>query len=93
MDPDLVGLASFCLIRIRIPIQGLAGPELDPVPYIFLQNEKPNSTFSKIFQETVQNIKNYHTYNADETDKTMKTGTVVNKNYKKNKKYRFGTIF
>ncbi len=38
VDPDSVGLASFCRIRIRIGIQGLPIPEPDPYPNLFQPN-------------------------------------------------------
>jgi hypothetical protein len=38
-----------------------------------------NSTFSRINIGTVQNIENYDTYDVDERNEAMQTGTAVNK--------------
>jgi hypothetical protein len=53
----------------------LADP--DPIPY--QPNIKLNFTFSRKSQYAVQNIENYGTPDADEKDKTMKTGIAMNK--------------
>ncbi len=41
-------------------------------------------TFSKKFHNTVENIENYDTYEADKKDKTMFTGTAVNESKNSN---------
>ncbi len=49
-------------------------PAPDPDLYPFQFNVKLT-----LISKSVQNNENYDTYNADEKDETMKTGTAVNK--------------
>jgi hypothetical protein len=58
----------------------------DPDPYPFQPNIQLKNTFFGIFSLCIQknlnlyqNIENYSTYDADEQDKTMITGTAGNK--------------
>jgi hypothetical protein len=54
----------------------------DPIPYPFQPKEKLNYTFSTKFQYTVLSKMLKITSDANEKDK-KKTGTAVNKSYKK----------
>ncbi len=61
---------------------GIILPNSDPDLYPLQPNEKINFTFSRKFQYAVQNTENYGTYDTDEKEKTMLTGTAVNKSFK-----------
>ncbi len=66
MDPDPVGSASFCRFGVRTLPNGKLKTKL----------------ISRKCHYTVQNIENYDTFDAEEKDETMKTGTAANKNHK-----------
>jgi hypothetical protein len=66
-DPDRVGAALFCRIRMG---NGHAG-HADPDRYKRQAYEKLiNYTFSTIFLNYVQNTLNYNIFESDEKDKT-----------------------
>ncbi len=76
---DIQGCLSNTLICSADPDPDPVG-SADPEPYPIEPNVKLNFTFSREFQYTVQNTENFDTYDADKKDKTIYTGTAVNKN-------------
>ncbi len=78
VDPDPVGAASFCRIRIQIGIHGL------PIWIVIRIHLNQMSSFIMLFLEHFnilycQNIENYDTFDAAEEYETMYTGAAVNK--------------
>jgi hypothetical protein len=75
VDLDPVGSESFCIIRIGIGIQGFCRYGSGTV-YTTTKCKDKLYFFHSKFKFTIQNLENY---DADEKDKTTKTGTAVNK--------------
>ncbi len=68
VDPDRVGSASFCWIRIRSGDPGHANPDpADPDHYQFANDIL---FFLWKFQYAVENAKNYDIFDTDEKEKT-----------------------